>query len=473
MTEIKKQKNTGNKLKKFLKLNGGGILLISAIAALYLSLIFNDSVWGDEAYTMVMLRANPADMVRATAADVHPPLYYFIAKLFTTIFGYSVTSVKLASIVPLVLTMIFVWYKAKQIFQQKARLIATIFILLIGLTPIAFTLGVELRMYTWAMLFVTCSGVYAYQIYKSPSSKKTIALFILASLGAAYTHYYAALSECFIYLASFVALITKDRKNFKLCAVITGLTLIGYLPWLPTFLRQFGKTSQSWWLTTFNADSVLGYITFLFDGKFTQFYLIILGIIVVGGVLLCWQRRRTAMKDTDLYFALVAISILCLTVAVGCVASKLIRPLFLARYMYPSAGLFFLGISIYAANVEYSKLACCAIVAVILVNLPFSYNQTYIAEYKTGTEKFKQFAAENFKDGAKVSTDMVHLYWTLLPYYAPKQSVHTRISADTRGYVITAQKRSDLEKIIPDTEIDQVFCGDIDSKYKFCIYYVE
>ena len=111
--------------------------------------------------------------MKVTATDVHPPLYYFISKIFTMIFGYSVPVVKLVSITPLILTMIFIGIKAKKLFKENSFLITVLFILLIGFSPRALAFGIELRMYTWAMCFVTFSGIYAYELYGNPRNKKT------------------------------------------------------------------------------------------------------------------------------------------------------------------------------------------------------------------------------------------------------------------------------------------------------------
>jgi uncharacterized membrane protein len=122
-----------------------------------------------------------------------------IAKTFTIVFGYSVSVVKIASIVPVILIMILVTIKSKKLFSEKQEKIALIFNLLIAFIPIAFTMNIELRMYTWAMFFCTCSGIYAYEIYKDSKKKSNMLLFIIFSLCAAYTHYFAAITAFVIY----------------------------------------------------------------------------------------------------------------------------------------------------------------------------------------------------------------------------------------------------------------------------------
>lgn len=106
-------------------------------------------------------------------------------------------------------------------------------------------------------------------------------LFIFSSLGATYTHYYAGLTECIIYAFLIISLIIKDRKNWKTCIVLTVATILGYLPWLPIFIKQFTRVSGNWWLETFDSKTILSCITYIFDGKFTNVYLILIGSIFI------------------------------------------------------------------------------------------------------------------------------------------------------------------------------------------------
>ena len=57
-------------------------LLLLAAGAVYVVLALSDNIWADEAYTFAMLPHSFGEIWQITAADVHPPLYYFAAKLY-------------------------------------------------------------------------------------------------------------------------------------------------------------------------------------------------------------------------------------------------------------------------------------------------------------------------------------------------------------------------------------------------------
>lgn len=49
--------------------------------------IFDNSFWADEGYSISLAKMSIADMINATANDVHPPLHYFLIQLMYHIFG--------------------------------------------------------------------------------------------------------------------------------------------------------------------------------------------------------------------------------------------------------------------------------------------------------------------------------------------------------------------------------------------------
>lgn len=83
--------------------------------------------------------------------------------------------------------------------------------------------------------------------------------------------------------------------------------------------------------------------------------------------------------------------------------------MFINRYMYPGVGLLFLGVIIGLTKLENSKLLKEALIALIIINFPFSYVNTYNQEYKNGAENFKEFLQENIHEQDIIYTDMSHM----------------------------------------------------------------
>lgn len=355
------------------KINSKDIIIILIMIITFIvnfTLIFNDSVWQDEAYTMNIIKNDFIGVVETTINDVHPPLYYFIAKIFTMCFGYSVPTVKIASIVPVILTMLFVWLKTKKLFPEKYVKTTCIFSLLIGFMPVAFSQNIELRMYTWAMFFTTCNGIFAYELYLNHTNKKKIFLFILTAVCAAYTHYYAAVTECFIYLFLLLTLIIK-HKAWKEILIIINVTIAAYLPWLPIFIKQFIIVKDYWWLTTFEVKSIIGIIKYPFNGMFSNVFLIVITILLIETIIHLFKNK----KDTEVWFSVFCILSFALMVATGCITSLLLRPVFTAKYTYTAIGLLILGISIASTKIKFGKIIRYILIATIVLNFPLLYKR--------------------------------------------------------------------------------------------------
>lgn len=58
-------------------------------AALSLWIGLRQSVWFDEAYSIMVAKRSASEIIRLSALDTHPPLYYLILKIWANVFGWS------------------------------------------------------------------------------------------------------------------------------------------------------------------------------------------------------------------------------------------------------------------------------------------------------------------------------------------------------------------------------------------------
>ncbi len=74
--------------------------ILSACAGavfLYLSAKYY-SIWFDESFSYGMVQHDFTEIIRRTAYDVHPPLYYVLLKAWTLLFGDTQTAIRLFSV---------------------------------------------------------------------------------------------------------------------------------------------------------------------------------------------------------------------------------------------------------------------------------------------------------------------------------------------------------------------------------------
>lgn len=373
-------------------------VMFGGFALLYLSLCFNNNIWTDEAFTIDLLRnsENMKEAVHGTVIDVHPPLYYIICRLVTNIFGIKLLVLKTVSIVPMIMTMIFgAWFLDKRIGGRSA----VMYVLLVGFLPCSMEYAIQVRMYSWAILFVTLCGIGAYEAYYR---KKNVwwGLTILAGIGAAYTHYFALVAVAWIYGLLFLVFVFSDRKRLGRWLLAVALSVIGYGPWLSVLLRQFGNVTESYWISEITFQTVLEYFGVLF-GTDLPYMTILFCVLLVTGIILAVCRIRRE-KDATCVFALLCLAVLLGTAASGVLVSILMRPIFIARYLLPCIGLLSMFFAISLNHIDdkvYFVLLCFLVLTGAVV-----YERTYYVEYKsTYVPQTEAFFEENLGENDIIS----------------------------------------------------------------------
>ena len=161
------------------------LVIIGAIV--YISLVFNNNVWLDEAFTASLVRTDMAGVLERSMADTLPPLYNILLKISTDIFGYKVPVMKLTSVVPMIITMIL---SATVVRKRHGFLTSCLFTIALFTMPNLLFFGVEIRMYSLGFLFATASGIYAYE-FLVDYNKKNLIIFTVVSVLAGYSHHFA------------------------------------------------------------------------------------------------------------------------------------------------------------------------------------------------------------------------------------------------------------------------------------------
>ena len=106
---------------------------------------------------------------------------------------------KMVSVFPAILMVIFVYFFLKKEFSDKAALV---FILSCIASESITRYAIEIRMYSWALFFVTMTAVSAWYFIKNGKSRWWTAL-LLCALGAAYTHNFAMIAAFILYLTAY------------------------------------------------------------------------------------------------------------------------------------------------------------------------------------------------------------------------------------------------------------------------------
>ena len=150
--------------------NAGGwapARLSSVVAALVLLLALGlrlyrldgQSLWYDEGVSAFMTTRDPAEIAGAAAADIHPPLYYWLLAAWAVPFGRGELALRGFSVVCGVLGVWVTWRLGRTLYGETVGLAAAT---LLALSPLAVQYGQEVRMYALASLLAgaaTCAYV--------------------------------------------------------------------------------------------------------------------------------------------------------------------------------------------------------------------------------------------------------------------------------------------------------------------------
>lgn len=204
------------------------ILFLATILRL---IMFNQSLWLDEASEALALMGKSSSLFSYILADYQPPIYHAISYVFTHLFGYSEIVLRLPSLISSLLTVYFIMKIAEFIGNKKLRIIAG---LLASTSPLLIYYSQEGRTYAMTTFFVTASFYYFIKLLSSKIyDRRSMIYYLIFTILFLWTSYLS----WFLLLAEGVYVLWKKRYDLLLLQTIATLTL---LAWLPSFITSIG-----------------------------------------------------------------------------------------------------------------------------------------------------------------------------------------------------------------------------------------
>jgi len=390
--------------------------------------IAHESLWFDESYTAALMNHSLKDIIEITSTDSHPPLYYLLLRIFSAVFGRSVFALRAFSVVGTAALASLGIGPVRRIFGNRYALVYSF---LIFALPISFSMSQEARMYTWSAFFVAGSALMGYLAYLENKKTDWIA-FGLFSIAAAYTHYYALLAAVIICGLLLVYMLAGKKKIAPY--LITGGALIAaYLPWLFKLSRQVVRVAGDFWIPPVTGEVITKTLVYPFLNKFSYYesirltnYAFYLAVaFIVFGII-----YRIVKKDSKGKMAIFAISGYALTLLAGIIASFVIRPVLVERYIMPVFGLFVLGLAYGIGSLGKRILPIAACVVLVLMSVSqIKYNM--VNRFNGPMTEAEEYLETRVQpDDVFVHTDE-HTLGTFC-YYFP-DNVHYYYQKDGRG----------------------------------------
>ncbi|MEW4487329.1 glycosyltransferase family 39 protein [Thalassoglobus sp. JC818] len=259
------------------------VFLVAALVAITVLLrmdgIATRSIWLDEAFSWgISARSTWSEILSLTARDTHPPFYYYVLKLWISVFGESVIALRSLSIFCAGLSttglallcrdVINVESEAQEVSSNQQWAVVVLACLLFALNPTHCQWSQEARMYSLATMLAIWGSWFLLQALTHPAKPtRWWSLYVLSTLALLYTHHYAMFT---VFAQGLVAawaslaippslddnLTTTSRPKLHYVGVSFALIIAGYLPWIPVLRSQISRVQESFWIPKVTVWSV-------------------------------------------------------------------------------------------------------------------------------------------------------------------------------------------------------------------------
>ena len=257
-------------------------------------------IWGDEQFTLDVIRRPWAEIPAILQADIHPPIYYFLAKLWLWMPwpGELITQVRALSAVCCLLSTILVHRLWLRDTPPATRYW---FLTLWALSPTLLMYSRMARSYSLQLLIGTAAVFVAVRFLRTPEDRRLVAAYVVAASALLYTHYLPGLAVTGATGLLLVFSIYKNRNRQVIRALLfssLGIVLL-YGPWVSTLVSAVERVpgadpyvlSDSPWLETLVKLAYL--LTSLSFGEAFPVWSIVVGGLVAPGLgWLLWKGAR-------------------------------------------------------------------------------------------------------------------------------------------------------------------------------------
>ncbi len=356
----------------------------------------------DEGWSIGLSSLSWSEINRITALDVHPPLYYYLFKLWLGL-GKSELVMRFLSVAAGMLTLPLAYVTgkawARSFNHERAQAIGLWSACIVALSPFLLYYAQVARMYA---LCAMLSLLATYCLLSATQTGKTslYTAFVLSAVAALYSFYYAA----FVLAAVVAYVFIMGRQRRRLLLSTLAVVLL-YIPWvlyaLPSMWSRVGtRTGMGFQLADalrFFVDGVYG-LVFAYGAGWLAVW--VATILTTAALVLA---RLGGKPLRGLLLPVLAILLTIMAVSVGAKAH-----MFAARYMI-AASPFLALLLAWALDVSWRRAPWLGVLAwVILVasTLPTLTRYVYPKSYEV-SGSFDPSADYAYLHGKAASEDLV------------------------------------------------------------------
>ena len=221
------------------------VVVVSVVGGILLRFLPASPMWLDEAISASLAEEAGlgwSQLVEALRHDGHPPLYYVLLALWTSLLGEGDVAVRAFSGVLGVVSLPLVWLVARRHLDRTG---AWLVLGVMASSPFAIRYSTEARMYLLILVLLLLGHLAVVRAWDSPSLGRLAAVSaVVAAL--LLTHYWSF----FIVAVVGIGLLGGGRRGggeraFRLAGAVAA-GCMAFIPWLPVFLDQLAHTGTPW-----------------------------------------------------------------------------------------------------------------------------------------------------------------------------------------------------------------------------------
>ena len=232
--------------------------LLVLAAALRFYAIGRSSFWSDEGNTWALIQRSFGQIARDAAADIHPPGYYWLLKLWAAVWGFSPAALRSFSALCGVLLVALIFVLAQRLAGPNARLrLPLLAALVAALNPFQVYYSQEARMYmllaleSAALFWLLLALLDAQRAGAQPRRLNGLAAgYALVAAAGLWTHYSFPIVLAAAGLVWLIDWLLHARhaangtRHLVRVVLANGVALLLFAPWLPTAWRQVSQWPQ-------------------------------------------------------------------------------------------------------------------------------------------------------------------------------------------------------------------------------------
>ena len=232
------------------------------------------SLWVDEAYTQMWMRA-PADQFLPMIREVgHVPLYFMILRVFPQD---GETLLRLPSVLEGFLGIALLIGVVRRLYHNDRLALAAG--ALLAYNPFHIWFSRDARPYALLFVLALLSSAYFLLLMQNQRSRKNWIIFTLSSMAAYMTHYFAAALPLAQYIV-FAFFLRRRRRVFRKWMIAQAIAALPVLVWIVALTQQGSVPINIKWISTPSpADLFLSVwnMTIDYSGGLTWYVAVALG----------------------------------------------------------------------------------------------------------------------------------------------------------------------------------------------------